>query len=188
MQSGSASEALSPCRGGGWKRRASSPSTSSWASAPAHHLAAAPTLTLQPFLGASRPATPSSSPTHLWLGSAELHNERLGRSVNITNVVLKHAKEFLSNLHAGDSAAGLQRRWDDMIDALIKWTRQWGSCFPTFPVCRHATPRHATPRCAAPRHAHAAPRRAAPRRAALRCTAPRHTHAHALLRLAHVPR
>ncbi len=115
--------------------------------------------------------------------------------MNITNVVLKHAKEFLSNLHAGDSAAGLQRRWDDMIDALIKWTRQWGSCFPTFPVCRHATLRCATPRCAAPRHAHAALRhatptlrRAAPRHAALRCTAPRHTHAHALLRLAHVPR
>ena len=103
--------------------------------------------------------------------------------MNITNVVLKHAKEFLSNLHAGDSAAGLQRRWDDMIDALIKWTRQWGSCFPTFPVCRHATPRHA-----ALRHATPTLRRAAPRHAALRCTAPRHTHAHALLRLAHVPR
>ena len=105
--------------------------------------------------------------------------------MNITNVVLKHAKEFLSNLHAGDSAAGLQRRWDDMIDALIKWTRQWGSRFPTFPVCRHAAPRHTTPRHATPtlRPRHATPRRAAPRRAA-----PRHTHAHALMRLAHVPR
>ena len=61
---------------------------------------------------------------------------------------------------------------------------------PRHAALRHATLRCATPRprCAAPRHAHAAPRRAAPRRAALRCTAPRHTHAHALLRLAHVPR
>ena len=104
--------------------------------------------------------------------------------MNITNVVLKHAKEFLSNLHAGDSAAGLQRRWDDMIDALIKWTRQWGSCFPTFPVCRHATPRHATPRCAAPRHAHAAPRRAAPRRAAPRRAALHRAAPHPRTRLA----
>lgn len=68
------------------------------------------------------------------LGNAELHNERLGRSVNITNVVLRHAKEYLSNDSANDSAAGLQRRWDDMVDAVNKWTRQWGTCFPTFPV------------------------------------------------------
>ena len=113
------------------------------------------------------------------LRSAELHNEKLGRSVNIVNMLLKCAFEHCSELHSNDSAAGQQRTWDGVIDMLNKWTRKWGSRFPTFlvphatrctphaardtlhatrctrhatPRPRHATPRHATPDHATPRH------------------------------------
>ena len=81
-----------------------------------------------------------------------MHNEKIGRSVNIVNMFLKCAFEHCSELHSDDSAAGQQRAWDGMIDMINKWTRKWGSCFPTFLV-RQATPRHAPPRHVPPRHA-----------------------------------
>ena len=66
-----------------------------------------------------------------------MHNEKLGRSVNIVNMILKFAHDYFLEKHPGGTG---QRGWDDSIDQLNKWTRMWGSRFPTFPVPTHPRP------------------------------------------------
>ena len=67
-----------------------------------------------------------------------MHNEKLGRSVNIVNIFLKHAKGRLDE-QLGDAAqSAKQREWDDLIDSVNEWMRRWGTSYPTFTV----RPRH----------------------------------------------
>ena len=63
-----------------------------------------------------------------------MHNDKLGKPVNIVDIFLRMARELCFDVHSDESATGKQRVWDNLIDALSMWVRQWGTRFPTFPV------------------------------------------------------